>query len=165
MMTTEEAVSNWQSIYDLSLSMIDPTSPEIWKAAGYLYPDGTPSWKALCELRSINMGGGRQNCKTKWVKSFLEAHPKAIVVECNAALRDIFIESWRGTGFVRTRVFTVTDIVSISRANDPGKLSFLSDATHIIFNDASHNNAINSMQLAKACNGLFTKEIVVIKMG
>lgn len=165
-MNIEEAVLQWQQIYDLSLPMIVADDSEIWTIGNYPVDDeGRPYWRALCDLRTICMGGGRQNGKNSWIARFMAENPKAILVEVNSSLRDYFVDAWKGPGDVFTRVFTIMDIVTISARNIEGKVDLLKDATHVIFNDASHNNAINSMQLAKACNGLFTKSTVIVKMG
>ncbi|MCY1281309.1 hypothetical protein D9M68_17860 [compost metagenome] len=164
-MIPEEAVAKWQAIYEQSLAMIDPTPDEIWNGGGFLYEDGRPSWRSLCDLRTIHMGGGRQNGKNTWAREFMAAHPKAIMVECNAGLRDITVDHWRGPGDGRLRVFTIMDIVSISKHSYEDKLTFLSEASHIIFNDASHNVALPSTQFSHAANGLFTKDVIVIRLG
>jgi hypothetical protein len=97
-MTPEDAVAKWQAIYEQSLAMIDPTPDDYWQSAGQLDSDDMPSWRTMCDLRTVHMGGGRQNYKNLWVREFMVANPKAIVVECNAGLRDMTVQlerPWR----------------------------------------------------------------------
>ncbi len=164
-MTPEDAVAKWQAIYEQSLAMIDPTPDDYWQSAGQLDSDDMPSWRTMCDLRTVHMGGGRQNYKNLWVREFMVANPKAIVVECNAGLRDMTVDSWKGPGDGRLRMFTIMDIVSIfNHSYEDGKV-FLGGASHVIFNDASHNVALPSTQFSKAVNGLFAKETIVIRLG
>jgi hypothetical protein len=166
-MSSNEYVQRWQSIYEQSLDIINHVQPTVWWDRGFIGADGKATWDGLVELRTVHMGAGRQNGKTTWIRDFMVKNPKAIVVLCNSGLRNNFIDAWavEHNESVFTRAFTIMDLVTIVNNGPKQSLAFLSETTHVIFDDASHNNAIHHSALAKAVNGLFTKETVVIRMG
>lgn len=167
-MSSNENVQRWQDIYEQSLDIINQAkSPQWWNyySGGFSGPDVKATWGGLVELRTIHMGGGRQNGKTTWIRDFMVKNPKAIVVLCNSGLRNNFIDAWavEHKESVFTRAFTIMDLVTIVNNGPKQSLAFLNETTHVIFDDASFNNAIHTF--AQTGNGLFTKDTVVIRMG
>lgn len=164
-MSSNEYVHRWQAIYEQSLDIINHVQPTIWWDREFIGHDGKATWGGLVELRTIHMGGGHQNGKTTWIRDFMVKNPKAIVVLCNSGLRNNFIDAWavEHKESVFTRAFTIMDLVTIVNNGPKQSLAFLNETTHVIFDDASYNNAIHTF--AQTGNGLFTKDTVVIRMG
>lgn len=166
--TLQECKDTWQTIYELSLSQLRHFNLDDLPYAVNVHNrhmEGRKglSWNVVRDTRTIHMGGGRQNGKTSWAIDFINAHPGAIVVECNSALRDDIIAKY-GPG-MRTRVFTVRDLVNVLKKNRRGLADRIASSTHVIFNDASFNYMISDPGMVGCVDGLFGKDVIVIMLG
>lgn len=155
---TKCSTDTWQTIYDLSLGMLNDS-----KTVDEMR-DLNPK-VALRDCRTIRMGGGRQNHKTAWIVSMLRQHPNAIVVPVDKAMRNHFITTYQhlfdeGERLIN-RVFTVRDLESL----DGQKLeSILRRITHVLIDDASFNRRVDD-RLMELVSGELSSKTVIVRMG
>lgn len=164
-MDRERTLQNWQAIYEYSLQMLTPPDSRVWVDGVYLDSRGKATWSGVRDLRTMHMGGGRQNFKSAWVCEFMHRHPKAICIENNKTMRDTFISNCGGRGNFLHRVFTIKDILSIAKDNPTWVETVLAQSSHVIFNDGSFNTSIDTPAFRKLFDGLFDPEVVMVMIG
>lgn len=164
-MDRDYALQSWQAIYEHSLQMLTPPDSRVWIDGVYLDSRGKASWSGIRDLRTLHMGGGRQNFKSAWAGEFLNRHPQAICIENNKDMRDAFISNCGGRHTFFHRVFTIKDIMSIVKENPAWITEVLSKTTHVIFNDGSFNTSLHTPAFRQLMDGLFGPDITVVMLG
>lgn len=168
MKVIDGATTRWQVVYEMSESMLAKPDSNIWVNEVLLNSEGKSLWSGIRELRTIHMGGGRQNAKTIWTSAFMLENPKAIAIAIDKHLRAELVnmlnaESTTGEDYYR-RVFTIHDLFLLCK--DPEwKKRILYPVTHVLFNDASYNRDIETPQFRSLMDFVFDPTVTVVMMG
>lgn len=153
------AAVDWMTIYVALCYSIQPIPERMW----------ADTHVALRNLRTIHMGGGRQNGKTGWAVNMLANEGIIIVAKDKLMRQEIeamyvlknpkkaihltipadcdnpgeLVEELLAThrNSARRKVFTVMDLQEILKEN-PSKLK---DVSHVIIDDASYNTRTNEV--------------------
>lgn len=160
-------IDTWQKIYDLSYGMLTAPDSVVWDHLRHTDTDadGKASWYGIRDLRTIYMGGGRQNLKSAWVGKFLKDNPHAICIAIDKNMRDVLIHNSGGMDSFFHRVFTITDLVTLINGEKDWVNDVLGKASHLIFDNGMYNREMNTTKFSNLMSGIFDKDITVVVMG